>query len=165
MYYQLTQQSLENLIKMKLLEYLKLNDVQDLCKNIVQHPTLKGFITIFLSIFTFGFDPLNNKAYLAIFILIISDCISAMLAAYKTGEQIRSAKFFRTPVKFMIYFGLIYLTHIAGFGLPIISTLLDDTMIGFLTATELISVMENVHKLGYEVPNQIVRKLINIKNK
>lgn len=147
-----------------IVEYLKLNDFRDIFTSIFQHPIFKTMTTFFISFASFGFDLSREDVYYALVILILVDCFTAMLAAYNTGIQIRSSRFFRTPVKLVIYFGLIFVTHISGYAVPYLSEAIDTTMISFLTMTELISILENVHKLGYEVPNSLIRRLINIKN-
>ncbi len=149
---------------MTTLEYLKLNDVKSLFIAVFQHPIYKGIVTALMTFIAFGFNPEFTKAYYAIFALILCDCATAMMAAYQTGEPIKSSKFFRTPIKIMIYFGLIFVTHITGYSVPIIAGLLDETILCFLAVTELISIMENIHKMGYEVPNQLIKKLINVRD-
>jgi toxin secretion/phage lysis holin len=93
-----------------------------------------------------------------------ADCLTAIWAAYKSGETIKSAKIFRTPVKIVIYFGLIYFARITEYGLPELLTILDETVIAFCVVTELISIMENVNKMGYPVPTKLLSKLINVRD-
>ena len=148
----------------QVLEYLKLNDVSDIFEKIFHSYGVKLIISGLLIFLSFGFDPNHQKALLAVFILIWADCITAIYGSFRSGVAIRSSKFFRTPIKIGIYFGLIYVTHVTGYTIPFLSNILDETIIGFVATTELISIMENIHKMGYPVPSQLVKKLINIRD-
>ena len=104
------------------------------------------------------FDTANNEALIALFFLILGDFIFGVIASYKTGIEIKSRKIFRTVVKTIVYFALIslaFMTEKAGLGfLPI-----DETIIGFLAATELVSIIENVANMGYAIPKKLLNRL------
>ncbi len=72
--------------------------------------------------------------------------------------EIKSAKILRTALKTVVYFMMVsaaYLTETAGLGfLP-----LDETIIGFLAATELISLIENTANMGFAIPKKLLNKL------
>ena len=142
----------------------KLHDVMDIFTKLISSWFFKGIITVCLAILSFGFDPTHDKAFVAIFVLIIVDCFTAIIAVRMSGGAIQSSKFFRTPIKIGIYFGLIYVARVSEYAVPILSNFLDETMIGFIATTELISLMENVHKMGYSVPSHLINKLINIRD-
>lgn len=125
---------------------------------------LKTIASVFFVAVYFGFDSVQHQALIALFILMWIDCFTAMWAAYKTGITIQSAKFFRTPIKIVIYFGLIYASRITEYALPSILLIIDETVIAFCVATEFISIMENINKLGYPVPTKLLNKLINIRD-
>ena len=150
---------------MNYLEYFKLKDAMEILNRLLDAATTKAIVTGGFVVLSFGFDNIHQKALLALFILMWADCITSIWAAYKTGIPIQSSKFFRTPVKIVIYFGLIYMAKITEYGFPTLLGVLDETVIAFCVTTELISIMENIHKLGYPVPSKLFQKLINIRDK
>ena len=113
--------------------------------------------SVFVS-YTFFFDALHGEALVALFFLIMADFVSGIIASFKTGVEIKSAKILRSAFKMVVYFVMVsagFLTETAGLGfLPI-----DETIIGFLAVTELISVLENVANMGYVVPKRLLNKL------
>jgi len=114
------------------------------------------------SIYSFAFGMNNNIALFSLFILILLDFFSAIAAAYSTGEEIKSAKILRSAVKIVVYFGIVAGTHLAENGLPLFVGILDESTIGFLVATELISLMENAGRLGFKTPNVVLNRLKEI---
>ena len=113
--------------------------------------------TMFVS-YTFFFDELHTEALIALFFLIIADFVFGIVASFKTGVEIKSAKILRSALKRIAYFAMVsagFLTETAGLGfLP-----LDETIIGFLAVTELISILENVANMGYGIPKRLLNKL------
>lgn len=146
------------------MDYFKLKDAMEIVSKLFDAALLKTVASVLFIFLSFGFDSLQHKALLALFMLMLADCLSAIWAAYKTGDTIKSAKIFRTPVKIVIYFGLVYFAHITEYGLPAMLGILDETVIAFCVVTELISIMENVNKLGYSVPTKLLSKLINVRD-
>lgn len=90
--------------------------------------------------------------------LIIFDFVTGLYAAKVSGEEIRSRKVFRSALKVVFYFMIISGGHLTerAIGLDIF---LDETAMGFLAATELISIIENIGKIGFAVPKKILNKL------
>lgn len=106
----------------------------------------------------FHFGDISRPLLSAIFMLIIFDFITGIIAAKKTGEDIKSAKVFRTAWKFVLYFMVVsagYFTElIIGYDLFIAKTIMI-----FLALTELISIFENTEKAGYPMPLVLVSKI------
>lgn len=128
-----------------------------ICSNIV----IKCYVALGFVIANFFVDTLMAKAMLALFFLIIFDWVTGVLAARKTGHVIKSSKIVRTPLKIAIYFMIITAARIAEFSLPSAVRYLDDTVIAFLTLTELTSVLENTGRLGYAIPKKLLEKLMS----
>lgn len=110
------------------------------------------------------FDPQNKVALVALFFLIFADFFTGIYASYKTGMEIKSAKIMRTGLKIVIYYVMIsagHLTELAGVGfLPI-----EESLIGVLAVTELISLLENCANCGYVVPSRLLNQLKNFRDK
>lgn len=108
--------------------------------------------------YNFFFDSLHTEALMALFFLIIMDFIFGIVAAYKTGTEIKSARFLRSAMKMVVYFSMVsagFLAETAGLGfLP-----LDETIIIFLAGTELVSLIENSANMGFAVPKKLLNKL------
>lgn len=117
----------------------------------------KAIFSFFLSIFSFFFDPLQQTSMLALFMLVIMDFGLGTAAARHTGDKIRSAKLVRTAIKLVVYFTLVSAARITEHTIPF--DFLDTTVIGFLAATELLSVLENTGRLGFAVPKKLIKIL------
>ena len=104
------------------------------------------------------FDESNHIALMALFFLILFDLITAIIASFKVGMEIKSSKILKTALKMSIYYLLIasgHLAELAGVSfLPI-----DETIIIVLATTELVSILENVTILGYVIPKKLLNKL------
>lgn len=131
-----------------------------ICQDIV----IKCLGAWLLVVSNFFVDDVLTKAITALFFLIIFDSITGVLAAKKTGDAIRSAKLVRTPIKIAIYFMLVTAARIAEYSLPTQIAYLDEVVLAFLALTELVSVMENIGKMGYAVPKQLLAKLIKLRD-
>ena len=120
---------------------------------------VKAVVAMITGIAAFLFDPTQSMALLALFVLVLVDFVFGVAASKKTGMQITSAKFFRTPFKIGIYFALIAACHVAEFTLPAQMGFLDETLIGFLAATELVSILEKAGYMGYAIPRKLLNQL------
>jgi toxin secretion/phage lysis holin len=114
--------------------------------------------------YSFFFDPTQEKALIAIAVLIIFDFITGFWSAKVSGEEIKSGKVFRSATKSVIYFLFISAAHIAGVAFPFIKDISGSTVIAFLALTELISIMENIGKMGFAIPKKMLNKLQDIRD-
>lgn len=104
------------------------------------------------------FDPQNKTALAALFFLIFADLVTGIIASYKTGMEISSARMLRTALKICIYYIMIsagHLTELAGvYFLPI-----EESLIAILATTELVSILENCANLGCVLPKRFLNQL------
>lgn len=126
-----------------------------LFKKTLHGAEIKWLLSVFLSVFAFFFDPTQQVAMVALFALIIVDFALGVAASRHTGNQIQSAKLRRTAIKFTVYFILVGAARVTEHAIPILS-FLDETVVGFLAATELLSILENAGRLGFAVPQKLV---------
>jgi len=124
------------------------------CENLVT----KCVSSIAFGYYIFFFDVNLIEASKALTVLIVLDFITAVVAAKKTGEHIKSAKVFRTPIKFIVYGILISASHLMETVTPALS-ILDESMMSFLALTELISIIENTGRMGFAVPQKLLNQL------
>lgn len=126
-------------------------------KKIVSHYDIKSAASFFIGVMGFFFDPLQQLAMMALFCLILIDFVLGVSAARYTGDHIKSAKLVRTAIKVTVYFALVAAARLTEHAVPF--NFLDTTVIGFLAATELLSILENTGRLGFAVPNKLVKLL------
>lgn len=131
-------------------------------KKVCEPTWMKAYITVFSAIFfkiaDFFYAEMYFDALVALFVLIIIDVVTALYRAHMTEFEIQSRKFMRTAFKIVIYFLLISAGHMADitlFGMRFV----EGGLIGFLGATEMISILENFGQAGHAVPQKILNQL------
>lgn len=125
----------------------------------------KSLCIIGLVIYEFMFDVAQTKTLLALFILILLDFITGISAAKIRGEPIRSSKIKHSALKLLAYYAVISGAHLAESSLNSYIAFLDDAVIAFFMVTELISLMENIGRMGYKVPSKLLNQLNDIGEK
>lgn len=110
-----------------------------------------------LVVLHFFFDGAQNVAMFGVFMLIIMDFITGVAAAAAEGHPIISRKILRTAIKITAYFLAISAGHFTETAVPL--PFIDDTIIAFLAATELVSILENLGRSGYAMPRHLLDKL------
>lgn len=131
-----------------------------LFEKIFSHAIWKICVGVGIWALSFLFDKLLADAMIAIFVLCIFDFLTAIMAVRKEPTGIiKSAKIWRTAAKLGVYFMLISAGRISEIATSNVIPILDETIIGFLAVTELISILENVAKMGYAIPKKLLHKL------
>ncbi len=108
----------------------------------------------------FSFGDISRPLLSAIFMLILFDFITAIIAVRKSKEKIQSSKIFNTALKYVLYFIAIsagYFTEL------VIGTelFIAKTIMIFLAMTELYSIGENIQKAGYPMPLKLMKDIKN----
>lgn len=129
-----------------------------LVKHFVDGFQLKAIIGTIIAILAYLFDPTQHAALLALFILILADFCFGVTASRMEGHPVRSSKVRRTAIKMTVYFAIVAMTRITENAIPLLS-FMDETLVGFLAATELLSILENVGRMGYAVPAKLTKML------
>jgi len=131
--------------------------VRHLFENMLSMWIFKGLAAFGVALFAYaiGLDKLALAE--ALFSLIMMDFVMAWIDAFKNGIPIQSSKVLRTGIKLAVYFMLAASAHLSesGTGLP----LLDETVMGFLTFTELHSILEHASRIGFRVPKLLLNQL------
>ncbi len=122
-------------------------------------PEMKLGLGVLTAALSWLYDPVYVEALLALFLLILCDFITGVAASRREGVLIESAKLRRTAAKVAIYFAMIAAGHISEKALPLLLNVLDETITGYLVATELLSILENAGRLGFATPTELRRKL------
>lgn len=120
---------------------------------------IKALMALGLLCANFLFDGGQIPVYIALALLIMGDSAAGIYASVTKGAKIESAKLRRTATKFVVYFGMVAAGHLAEYGLMPIAGILDESIAGYLIATELISILENLGRAGYVVPVRAIALL------
>lgn len=124
---------------------------------------IKAFIVFLIVVLEFMIGATNIPTMGMLLTLISLDFLTAIIAQFKMGHAIESRKAIKTVLKILVYSIFVsgaYLTEeiIPG------ATFLDDAAISYLAITELISIMENLGKMGYTMPKKMLNNLRNMTN-
>lgn len=125
---------------------------------------VKSVFAVLYIMVSFTFDVKQGSALLALFILIIIDFLTGVSATKYLGEPIRSSKIKHTAIKMTSYFAVIAGSHLAEYGLTKYLALIDETVLAFFLLTELISLLENMGRMGVQTPQKILNQLRDKKN-
>jgi len=121
----------------------------------------KAIGSAFLTTYAFLFSVELWKIMLGLLVLITFDMILGIAAAKTTKEEIRSRKIARTAYKLAVYGLLVSAGHLTdvAVGIPPNWINIETAMVGFLAATELISILENAGRMGFGIPKRILNQL------
>ena len=134
---------------------------------IYKYIEIKILGAIMLPIYAFFFNPDLSNLALALFFLIFFDMVTGIYASKKLGHKIESRKAVKSAFKLAVYGILISTMHLTDIAMHLttFNFNLEVGMIGFLAATEAISILENAGKIGYAVPNKLLNLLEDFANK
>lgn len=119
---------------------------------------IKVFSAFFVTLFGFMFGFDMNQLLLGLLSLVILDFITGIASAYYKKEPIESRQAYHSAIKLFAYAILVSTAHITEQIVPA-KTFLDDGMLTFLSITEMISVIENIGKMGFAIPNKVLNRL------
>ena len=115
----------------------------------------KGFVAVLAGLVNWMFPtPLLRETVIVAMVAVAIDTMTGLMAAWQSG-QISSRGFARVIIKGAGYFSVCFvasaatryvpgLTDMHGFGV--------GAALGVILLTELISILENVHRMGLELP-------------
>lgn len=153
--------------QMSLLESLKqqamvyVEHLHSILISLWKYIELKAASGAVIAILGFFFNLDHKSLLLALVGLITFDLIMGVAAAKKTGECIESRKMCKSAFKLAVYGVMVSSAHLTevAVGLENNWAVLEQMMIGFLAATELVSIIENAGRMGYAVPKRILNQL------
>lgn len=125
----------------------------------------KAGFAIFFIAFSYIFDVSQQSALFSLFLLVLLDFATGISAAKFMGDPIRSSKIKHTAIKLTAYFVIIAGAHLAEKGLISYLAVIDETVTAFFLLTELISLLENMGRLGVQTPKKLLNQLSDVKNK
>lgn len=105
----------------------------------------------------------NPMVLKALFLLVVIDFITGIASAYVAKEPIRSRSAVRSAFKVAVYGMLIAAGHLTEAIVPG-TTFIEEVVVSFLALTELISIIENIGKMGYAVPKKLLNQLQKLRD-
>ncbi len=124
---------------------------------------IKLIPAVLIPAFGFLFGVNNSHIIQALLALIFFDFITGVFSAYHSGEIIKSKGIVRSAFKVAIYGLLISAGHLTD-GVSPFPSFIQDAVTTFLALTELISIIENVGKMGYAIPKKLLHKLEKLRD-
>lgn len=121
------------------------------------------FVAVYFS-YCFLFDVTKSQAYMALIMLIILDFVTSLWAVKISGQPIQSSKIGNSGIKLVAYFMVICGAYLCEKGLASQIAVLDETVLGFFMAREFISLIENVGRMGYAIPQKLLNQLKEFTN-
>jgi toxin secretion/phage lysis holin len=124
----------------------------------------KGWAKLFFSvplsvIYSFFFGVGSETVLCALVALVVFDFITGVGASYLSGQQITSRRAFKTAMKLTVYLILVASANLVEVIIPGNPFFFSNVIISFLAVTELISVLENAGRAGYQTPQKLLHKL------
>lgn len=141
-----------------------IESLQNIVNKASHYVEFKLFGSVVITAVAFLFDGALKAGLISLFLLIIFDFFTAIANAYHKKIEIQSRKILTTAVKMVIYFGLIASANLAEHAVPLLESILDETILAFLSLTELISILENCGKLGFAIPKKLLNKLEDLRD-
>lgn len=99
-----------------------------------------------------------QSLYIGAGLLILLDTVTGLWASYLTGKAIKSAKMARLGTKVIGYGSVVIVAAVATNAHPSFAGMREIavcSVLGFVLATEGLSVLENVSKMGLKVPKRL----------
>lgn len=137
--------------------------VSDLFTGIGKFFVLKFWPSVVVPALGFLFGMENTLILQSLLVLVVFDFITGIIAARQSGEQIKSKSAVRSAFKVAVYGLLVSAAHLTEAITPI-ATFIEEAVITFLALTEMISIIENVGKMGYAIPKRLLKKLQNLRD-
>lgn len=132
--------------------------VTGLLTGVKEYFQVKLLPSVIIPTFGFLFGLGTEKIMLGLMTLIVMDFVTGVFAAKKTGEAIRSRNAVKSAYKIAVYGLLISAGHITEVLVPL-TTYIEEAVTTFLALTELISIIENVGKMGFAIPQKLLNQL------
>ena len=144
--------------------FLEIKDqVIDTCSGLATHVFIKTFGSASISILALLIGSQRFQVVGLLLILTIFDFITAIAVTYKTGELIESRKALKTVVKIVVYCLFISSANLTE-SIALGTSWMADMVVSFLAITEMISIIENIGRMGYAIPKKLLNDLSKLKN-
>jgi phage-related holin len=145
-------------------------------KALFSKPTLAAVWAVIAAVFSHIFGLVDGELMVVIFYLVVIDTFTGLAASISEGQPIISRKLFRLAVKVVVYSSFIGLVGIVGriclnseiSGLCLVAMSdgnMQNLALLWVIATEIKSVIENLGRAGWKVPQPIQDKINAVFNR
>jgi toxin secretion/phage lysis holin len=131
--------------------------------NTVVEPTIIKVLTSLALLIVFLIGDFYSQGVIAVLMLMIIDTILGLMATWYEGQPLTSRKFSRVVQKGVVYFLGISAGYFADISIG--WQVIQATMIAFIGVTELISILENMGRMGYQTPKKLLNQLKDFQSK
>lgn len=131
---------------------------KEIAVSLASHWLTKAILSQVAAFFALMLGRENYQVIFLLGILIIIDLITGMMSSVYNGEPIESRRAFKSATKtvvYLLFFSAAYLTH----KIVPYSDFIKTGVLSFLALTELLSVMENLSKMGYAIPAKLLNQM------
>ncbi len=132
--------------------------LKNLATGIWEYFTLKFVSSIIIPFAAFLFGADSYQIMLALLVLCVIDFITGISSAKISGEPIKSRRAVRSAFKVAVYGLLVSAGHLTEGVIPG-NFFIEEAVTTFLALTELISIVENIGKMGFAVPQKLLNQL------
>lgn len=132
--------------------------LKNLAFGLGEYFSMKVIPAIVLPTFGFFFGFGSEQILLAMMFLVVMDFITGVASAKMSGQAIRSRLAVRSAFKIAVYGLLVSAGHLTE-GIVPGNLFIEEAVTTFLALTELISIVENIGKLGFAVPARLLNQL------
>ncbi len=129
--------------------------------SLINFMEIKALGGLVVAAYAFFFHVPHWHLMAALIALLTFDLVTGIAASKLSGEEIKSKRVLKTPLKFFIYSILISTAHLTEviLNLPGAFSVLEQAMIGFLAITEMVSIIENSGRMGFAIPKRLLNQL------
>lgn len=124
---------------------------------LVEVPILKSAVVFLLTFLAFMLGDLYNAEIIGVAMLMVIDFITGLIASKYEGSPIKSRAMSRSVVKALVYYLAIAAGKFLDQSIP--GEFVQYSTIGFVAATEFISIMENIGRMGFTTPNKLLNRI------
>lgn len=137
--------------------------IREIAGAVIGNFPIKALISTVLLLLEFFLGAENQLIVTALVSLILIDFTTGVAAAYKNKIEVTSRRAVKSAFKVAMYGLLVAAGHLTDVAV-LNANVFDRAVVAFLAVTELISIIENVGKMGYAIPKKLLGKLQNLRD-
>lgn len=137
---------------------------KDLAEPFLDHLFLKATLSAVGVTAGFLFGVAFYQLIWIVIVLVVIDSITGVWAARESGEVVSSRRFVTTVPKLLRYLIFIVAGHLLQTSIPF-NLYIENIVVVFLATTEFISIAENLGKAGMPIPNKLLNKIEELRDK
>ena len=113
-------------------------------------------------LFAFLFGCALKPVIIGLVALMIIDLLTGIGSSFARGEAIESRRMLKSATKLVVYGLFLSAGHITS-GIVPEAGFIDTAVASFLALTEFVSIIENIGKMGFAIPQKLLNQLSDLK--